>query len=63
MVSAPASRPCLASSLRSRMIASSVSASTACGLECGRRERGSNATSPSLWKRRTSFCTQTRETP
>src|SRR5829696_7635227 len=41
MVSAPASSPCLDSSFRSRRITSSVSASTACGLECGRRDRGS----------------------
>jgi hypothetical protein len=41
MVSAPASRPCLDSSLRSRRIWSSTAAGTAFGLLCGRRDRGS----------------------
>ena len=38
IVSAPASSPCRARSLRNRMICSSTSTGTACGLECGRLE-------------------------
>jgi hypothetical protein len=63
MVSAPASSPCLDSSLRSRMIASSSSASTACGLLYGRRDRGRKAIGPSRAYRYTSCCIQYRETP
>ena len=47
MVSAPASRPCLDSSLRSRTICVLDPGGTACGLVCGRLERGSKAASPS----------------
>ena len=42
IVSAPASSPSFDSSSGSRMINSSVSAETACGLQCGRRDRGSS---------------------
>jgi len=35
---------------------------TACGLECGRRDRGTNG-SPSTSNRMTSCCTRERETP
>jgi hypothetical protein len=42
IASAPASSPSFDSSSRSRMINSSVSAETASGLQCGRRDRGSS---------------------
>lgn len=48
MVSAPASRPFLDNSLRSRTIRSSRSAPIARGFECGLRDRGVNAASPSI---------------
>ena len=63
MVSAPASRPFLVNVLRSRTIWSSTSRLTARGLVCGRRERGSNAASPSTAKRLTRVCTQNRVMP
>jgi len=47
MVCGPASRPCPDSSLRSRMIRSAASSLIAVGEVFGRRDRGSNAASPS----------------
>jgi len=47
MVSGPASRPWPASSLRIKTISSTVSALMAFGEVFGRRDRGSNAASPS----------------
>jgi hypothetical protein len=58
IVSAPASSPLRVSSLRSRTISSSTAAGTAWGLECGRRERGKNAASPSVLYRWTNCWTQ-----
>ena len=49
MVSGPASRPCPASSLRSVMISPAVRSLIAFGEVFGRRDRGSNAASPSAW--------------
>ena len=47
MVSGPASRPCSDSRFRSRTISSTVLALVAVGEVFGRRDRGSNAASPS----------------
>ena len=47
IVAAPASCPALSSVLRISKIRSSVALGVRRGLECGRRERGSRATSPS----------------
>ena len=49
MVCGPASRPCPARSLRSPTISSAVSGAIAFGEVLGRRDRGSNAASPSAW--------------
>jgi len=63
MVCGPASRPCPASSLRKAMISSTVSSLIAVGEVFGRRDRGSNAASPSALYRATSRDTQPCETP
>ena len=63
MVSGPASRPWPASSLRIKTISSTVSALMAFGEVFGRRDRGSNAASPSARYRATSRDTQPWETP
>src|SRR5215469_16296853 len=63
MVSGPASRPCPARSLRSATIRSAVSPLIAFGEVFGRRDRGSNAASPSARYRATSLDTQPCETP
>jgi len=47
MVCGPASRPCPASSLRRAMISSTAWSLIAVGEVLGRRDRGSNAASPS----------------
>jgi hypothetical protein len=47
MVCGPASKPCSANSLRSRTINATTSSVSAVGEVFGRRERGSNAASPS----------------
>jgi hypothetical protein len=52
MVCGPASRPCPARSLRSPAISSTVPGLIADGEALGRRDRGSNAASPSAWYRR-----------
>jgi hypothetical protein len=62
IVSAPASRPSRVSCLRSRTIVSSTSAGIACGLWCGRLDRGANAASPSARYRWTSVFTHCRDT-
>ena len=49
MVCGPASRPCPASSLRSAVISPAALALIADGEVFGRRDRGSNAASPSAW--------------
>ena len=52
-----------ARSLRSATMASSVAWLVRCGLVCGRRERDSNAVSPSARYRATRICTHRRDTP
>ena len=59
----PASMPCSASSLRSRMIRSALSPLIADSEVLGRRDLGSNAASPSAWYRAGSAQTQDRATP
>jgi hypothetical protein len=49
MVCGPASKPRPDSFLRSRTISSTVSLLIALGEVFGRRDRGSNAASPSAW--------------
>src|SRR5271156_5844785 len=63
MVCGPLSRPLLASVSRSPMIRSMVVCGRRAGLVCGRRERGSNAASPSARYRVTSRDIQLWETP
>ena len=63
IVCGPASRPCPASSFRSRMIRSAVSSGMAAGEVFGRLDRGSNAASPSAWYRASSTQIQDRATP
>ena len=63
MVSGPASSPCPDSSFRSLMISSTVASLIAAGEVFGRRDRGSNAASPSARYRATSRETQPWETP
>jgi len=49
IVCGPASSPCPDSSLRSQQISSAASWLIAVGEVFGRRDRGSNAASPSAW--------------
>jgi hypothetical protein len=49
MVSGPASRPAVVSFSRSWTISATLAGGVAVGLVLGRRERGSNAASPSAW--------------
>ncbi len=63
MVCGPASRPCPASSLRTRTIRSAVPPLTADGDDSGRRDRGSNAASPFPRYRAASVYTHDRATP
>jgi hypothetical protein len=63
IVSAPASWPASASSLRNATIASSTAWLVRRGLVCGRRDLGPNAASPSARYRAVSFCTHRRDTP
>ena len=63
MVCGPASRPCPAKSLRSQTISSAVLSGIARGEVTGRRDRGSNAASPSARYRATSRETQPWDTP
>ena len=63
MVCGPASRPCPASSLRSRVISSTVPGAVTPGEFFGRLDRGSNAASPSARYQATSRDTQLWETP
>ena len=62
MVCGPASRPCPAKSLRSQTISSAVLSGIARGEVIGRRDRGSNAASPSARYRATSRETQPWDT-
>jgi hypothetical protein len=63
IVCGPASRPCPASSLRTTTISPEVASGIADGEVRGRRDRGSNAASPSAWYRPSSAQTQDRATP
>ena len=63
LVSRPASRPCSVRVRRSSRIVSTVSVGVAFGDVCGRRDRGSNAASPSARYRAISFETHPRDTP
>jgi len=63
IVPGPASRPRPASSFRSPVIRLTVVTGTACGEFLGRRERGSNAASPSARYRATRRDTHPWETP
>jgi hypothetical protein len=63
MVSGPASRPWPVRSFRSRTIRSTVSRLIAFGEAFGRRDRGSNAASPSAWYLASSAQIQDRATP
>ena len=63
MVSGPASSPWPARSLRRTMISSAASYVIEAGEVFGRRDRGSNAASPSARYRATSRETQPWETP
>ena len=63
MVSGPASKPAALNFSRSTMIRSMVSAGMADGTRCGRRERGSNAASPSDRYRASSSKSHDGETP
>ena len=63
MVSAPASSPAALRRCRNAMTSSTVSRRVAVGLVFGRRDRGSNAASPSSRQRVMSFEIQPCETP
>ena len=63
MVCGPASSPCPASSLRIRVMSPAVSGLIADRDVFGRRDRGSNAASPSSRQRSSSVQTQERATP
>ena len=63
IVAGPASNPCPTRSLRNRTINSTVASGTARGEVLGRRDRGSNAVSPSARYRASNFDTQPLDTP